>query len=688
MNISDDFLAVAKNFAEIAINAINVINDNERRNELNFQISELQKEKDKKSLEIIRKTKGQYGFSKELLEKNQMDGLLDLDKRFREDVRVIEKSLSDKIVYDLQINHQNELTSRISIILSASEKWSSSIYYRGIMADEKNPSRIFVDLNLYLTLRRLSVDLNGLSSVKIQNILSNTKSNIIIEGGPGAGKTTISQFITVQIIRKEKAWSKKYKIPFVVRFRDFKYLEDSNYHYDNFYNFILSYFGIKIIIRSNKRKSDINTIENVKELGKKILFDLCQKNNLFIILDGFDEIPYTGLKNSFIKDISEFSALLVNSRMLLTSRTMVIFEKVQNSNSFEIAQLSDVQVKVFVRKWLKNDQLSEKLLKLLWNPTFNDLINRPLNLAVICALFEFDKELPDKPRNLNKRLLDLMLKDWDRVRDVERDSKYQKFPFDRKLEFLSMLAHMLTVKFKANTFTIANLKYCYEKIHDLFGLPSHELHDVLTEIESHNGLFIQCSYDAYEFSHKSIQEYLVAEHISRDTFIQDSVADLLDLSNELGIAASLVSNPNIFIAFLILNKFENKEISLEFAQTFIRKLIDEAPNFREDVVLGIALASLYTNILDSKLLDTQFEKLLNTLIDSNRNIKISIAKIQELYTLRKTESEVQYLKNQLVNGENIICELFLSKNVKYDTPLKMPERFKINEGMLKWYLLF
>lgn len=58
-----------------------------------------------------------------------------------------------------------------------------------------------------------------------------------------------------------------------------------------------------------------------------------------------------------------------------------------------------------------------------------------------------------------------------------------------------------------------DLIWANEKIHEIFGLPREDAAKVAGELESHTGLFVQSAYDIFEYSRKSLQEYLTAEFV-------------------------------------------------------------------------------------------------------------------------------------------------------------------------------
>src|SRR5690606_6953639 len=98
-------------------------------------------------------------------------------------------------------------------------------------------------------------------------------------------------------------------------------------------------------------------------------------------------------------------------------------------------------------------------------------------------------------------------------RSVKRTSKYANFDVDRKEDFLKAISFYLTINSSKSSFSHWQLESAYEKTYRQFDLPKAMAKEVVREIESHTGLFIETASTQYEFAHKSIQEYLCAEHM-------------------------------------------------------------------------------------------------------------------------------------------------------------------------------
>ena len=194
-----------------------------------------------------------------------------------------------------------------------------------------------------------------------------------------------------------------------------------------------------------------------------------------LVFDGFDELPSSQAKNNLIKSIEKLSLNLNQTRFILTSRTGEFDLHISNSQTFEIADLNPSQINQFISNWFKDENKSERMFNQLILSPFKDTALRPLNLAHLCALFERNGEVPRKPKTVYKKIVNLLIEEWDEQRNIKRPSKFSRFTLDRKFDFLCNLSYYLTAKLAKVFFTSEMLKTCYEDISEKFDLPSKEV---------------------------------------------------------------------------------------------------------------------------------------------------------------------------------------------------------------------
>ena len=239
---------------------------------------------------------------------------------------------------------------------------------------------------------------------------------------------------------------------------------------------------------------------------------------------------------------------------------------------------------------------------------YYDTAIRPLTLSHLCAIFERIGKIPEKPKTIHRKVVSLLLEDWDEQRHIVRNSKYNNFEIDRKLEFLANFSFLLTSKYQKSIFSKEEIKQVYLSIFPNFGLPEKDFKNVIKEIETHTGILICIAQDEYEFTHKSTQEYLTAEYLVRLPNIPNTLRLITKLPNEIAITVSLSSSPSLYISSLLFDRIfpsvgkffkskdDLKKISLKknkinqkffitidelqaFLNTLIYRLLIEKPDF-------------------------------------------------------------------------------------------------------------
>lgn len=206
--------------------------------------------------------------------------------------------------------------------------------------------------------------------------------------------------------------------------------------------------------------------------------------------------------------------------VVLTSRSATFTRKPDGFFVFEIEPLHTYQQQKLIDNWFGSSQnrirTAADFEAAIADVPYKDLRTRPLTLANLCIVFEKYGYLPPSPVTIYRKIVQLLLEEWDSERGVTRYSRYAGFDAARKLDFLAALSYeMDVVRGSGASFSTGNLEEAYREICDRFHLPSEQAMTVAAEIESHSGLLVRTGVDTFEFSHKSLQEYLTAEYISR-----------------------------------------------------------------------------------------------------------------------------------------------------------------------------
>ncbi|MBN3584808.1 NACHT domain-containing protein [Algoriphagus aestuarii] len=452
--------------------------------------------------------------------------------------------------------------------IKVARNWANEVSF--YMTTSKIVSELYVDVDFYLTPIKYSLDEYDLEKkIKGKDLIKKINRNILIYGGAGAGKTTfLKSFFT--------SYSKNYSnydfsCAHVIRFRSVNYPRSSKKKYFGLYSILLQSLGISI-------RFPVKNLQYFEseyfDLIKGIVIEFIEECKLLIFFDGFDEIPDLKIRKRVELEFNELAYSLINSKFILTSRSNDFNLNLPNTDKYEVAPLNDVQIKSVIKKWLKKkDEVQDLYTKIKESP-FYDASMRPLTLSYLCAIYEKRKSIPPKPRYIYDFVLNLLLENWDQQRGINRYSEYANFYIEKKKEFLAHLAFKLSNGYKLNVFNSDILKKVYNSIHEDHNLPLHQSKNIIKELESHTSLFIQSGFDSYQFSHKSLQEFLTAKYISSIPKLQKQV--FKELPNELAIAVCLTSNPNIYFEEFLK---DHRNYSEDFWNIFLSRLSDELPDF-------------------------------------------------------------------------------------------------------------
>lgn len=465
--------------------------------------------------------------------------------------------------------------------------------------EHKRVSQIYVDLDTYLLpLQKHESPSERLRTKPLIPALCNQPNHMVLLGGPGAGKTTSLKKISLDYFQSGRALL-NFNFPVLLRLRELARSESSHPVLEA----LQAVFAIGVKFPKDAPKLQDLVRDRVVAASVATYVDSL---NCLILLDGFDEIAEPSTKNKAMEDIVLISKLLRRSRFVLTCRSQEFRYYGETIKFFELASLTIDQIKHFATKWLGEGlAVSDFVSKIQLSP-FADTAMRPLTIAYLCAIYERSGDIPDRPKSVYRRVVYMLLKDWDEERNIKRVSRYAEFDVDRKIDFLGHLAFELTTFDKSLRFSSTTLREIYRSIHLDHGLPANDAENVVREIESHNGLFVQSGFDHYEFAHKSLQEFLAADYIVRLPSLVSILDHLPLLANELAIATSLSSKPGDYLVELMLRIIDQDHRSppQDWYSVFATRLVQEKPDFRQgkSAFCTIAYLALLHNQSDPRAL--------------------------------------------------------------------------------------
>lgn len=573
----------------------------------------------------------------EYILKKVLDTSLELAKKALEKPK--DKKLATRNDLTL-LTTRDDLEDAINYHLQSVKNWSAEVSFSDLKR-AKRTTEIFIELDLFVYPRRIRIDPDELvDSIPLKGIFDRSPSHIVLLGHPGAGKTTSMKYLCQLLFYEDSFQSERFAFPILIRFRDFNSTKGgsaSGIIEQLFKILCLKVDQAELLVKSEQIEPNGEWLT----LKERLVIRTLEGLNALIILEGFDELAQYEFREKVIEEIQTLATHLERSTLIVTSRTGDFVYNIENTEQYELRPLNGEQIFTFAVKWLNDQQAATDLLKKIYDSPFSDTAIRPLNLAHLCAIYERIGKIPEKPKTIYRKIVNLLLEEWDQQRSIKRPSRYAKFEIDRKNEFLSHLAFTLTASLQKTIFSKQDLLKVYSEIYHDYALVSHEAHQVVNELETHTGLFIQSGYEEFEFAHKSLQEFLAAEYLVKLPSIPQDVNVLSELPNELSIAVAISSNPSEYISELVFNRLINRVTSKDFPKAFISRLLLEKPDFNLGIKVSLSLLVIYSihvehnssphEVKDYDSVMEEFEETLSTSVS-----KTSIDLIREGYTKEYT----------------------------------------------------
>lgn len=562
--------------------------------------------------------------------RRENDGLVKKNKATNKEARIEARvSIATPLVSDSLIRHVESI-----------RRWCATVQFVDLRG-QKYVSSIFVELDAYLTpLSTHATPLERGNTRPLFEVLHMDAGHAVILGGPGAGKTTSLQKICVDYFKKGKALL-NYNFPILVRLREIK---DKNSKLPLFEK-LLEILPLKIEFPSHYDLNGKEFDSISRTILRATVAGYIDKLQVLVLIDGFDEIGDQSLRDIVANEITILQDALASSRIILTSRSKEFRYRFNAFARFELAPLTKEQILQFAQRWLGDEGAAQDFcLKVLSSP-FADAAIRPLTVAHLCAIYERIKTIPDKPKSVYKRVVHLLLEEWDSQRDIARNSKYAGFDSDRKVEFLAHFAFILTIHGKF-IFDSRDLEEIYSQIHRYYNLPASDCDEVVGEIESHSGLMLEGGYRAYEFAHKSIQEYLAADYLVRLPTPEMVKERIALMPNECAIATALSSRPSLYLRELILKAVPQGRGGRDWRGVFLARLALEKPELECNQTGEDALAASILLMCDGP---DQYFSLLRPMVSQS-----GMGFVKDYYSLRKEDAKYYYLTRRRMHREYVL----------------------------------
>ncbi|MBE9097956.1 HEAT repeat domain-containing protein [Vacuolonema iberomarrocanum] len=358
-----------------------------------------------------------------------------------------------------------------------------------------------------------------------KELLKDNKRRVVLLGAPGAGKTTLTNYLLITAARQCSQVTDRaaeLQVPILIRIRDLS------------------------------RKPELSILEFAEyfvkqELGLEELpadfFDYwLERGQALILLDGLDEVPDAVERRKTVDKLELFLSDCPQCPVLITSRPAGYRNDYFSRDDYphyELQSFDDEKIDQFIDHWyesrvdLEDERRRRKanLRRALKDkPRIKRLARNPLLLTLIALIHRY-RNLPKHRHELYDSAVETLISLWDKSKEltdftVNRTLKYLELDDIRRLmEKLAYWIHAQGSVDEAENGTqigrdtlIRQLGKMIIEIKAPESIKSHlaekEAERFLDEIiRDRAGLLSQQGQDRYSFVHKTFQEYLCAQEI-------------------------------------------------------------------------------------------------------------------------------------------------------------------------------
>ena len=378
----------------------------------------------------------------------------------------------------------------------------------------------------------------GAAEFLLNPVVQNKIDKILLEGGPGQGKSTISQFVCqvhrVRLLEKEtdlhqipeNLKNTPIRIPFKIDLRHIaSWVEKKNpypeslsdiYFEGNWNNSLEAFLLGHIFYHSKNNDFTFSDLVAIFKLSQVLL-----------VFDGFDEIANINVRNEVVefinRGLNRLSQNCKSIQVLITSRPAAFSDAVgfsiEKYPHFELTDITPSIINEYVDKWVKSSRLNDyetaeikKLVKeKIKLPHLRDLAKSPMQLAIFISLLRTKGEaLPNKRTSLYDSYVNLFFDRESEKSSIIRDNRDLIFDIH---QFLAWVMHSDSEMHK--TSGIIEVNDLKEQLIDYLKKEEYNTNitDIFTAVEERVCALVSRVQGTYEFEVQPLREYFCALHL-------------------------------------------------------------------------------------------------------------------------------------------------------------------------------
>ncbi|QEO27842.1 NACHT domain-containing protein [Xanthomonas translucens] len=369
-----------------------------------------------------------------------------------------------------------------------------------------------------------------------QDWFSEKFNRLVVEGAPGQGKSTVTQFLCQVhrlILLGEEADLKKIpsefvpaevRVPFRVDLRDYATWLAGRNPFSEDYSSPLQPKASPVleafIAAQVSRHTGTNfNVEDLRFIGEKSKF--------LIVLDGFDEVADIDIRNKMVQEVGDagirLAQVTMSCQIIVTSRPAVF----ANSPGFsrkewdhlEILPLTRPYIDSYAKKWLEARgldprerlEISHALEEKLQHEHVRDLARNPMQLAILLTLISVQgASLPNKRTALYDNYIEIFFNRETEKSPVVRDHR------DLLIHIHRYLAWSLQLESEANgagNISDAKLRSVVRDYLERHGHSTEIVDKLFTGMMERVVALVSRVQGTYEFEVQPLREYFAARYL-------------------------------------------------------------------------------------------------------------------------------------------------------------------------------
>lgn len=331
--------------------------------------------------------------------------------------------------------------------------------------------------------------------------VANQYSCLMVLGGPGAGKSTFLRRIGLAAARGEAQFFEHDCIPVMLELKQFKEAE------------------------VDLQSAVAQEFANVGfDFSQDFVEEALHQGKLLVLFDGLDEVPKAN-QDRVIDAIQNFVNRYGNNRFMASCRVAAYRSSFQNFTEIELADFDDKQIQQFIHNWFTTEvDQANKTAEQCWRllnedsqKSAKELAQTPLLLTFLCIYYDKKQSFAAHRATLYRTALDILLEEWAAEKRIRHEPVYEGLNTELEKVMLAEIAYEGFVNDQLFFTQQELLDQIKQFLEDSVDKPKYlDSRAVLDAIAAQQGILVERAEDVYSFSHLTLQEYLVAQHISQD----------------------------------------------------------------------------------------------------------------------------------------------------------------------------